>query len=1131
MKKLGAFLAAACAAVVGFSYTSETLPNGDTLLSFTTAGDEVWSPTRDYERVTVLIVGGGGAGGYGCGAGGGGGGEVIILSNQTFFAGQDYAVKVGAGGQPSSNTRYGGDGGASSFGDYVAPGGGGGGGHADSSTTCSPGREGANGGGGACNGNGAGGAGTGKSSAESEGDVYYFGGFSGASAARTDWLSGGGGGAMGAGTRGVNVSGDPDVTRRGGKGGDGLALDITGEVVYYACGGGGGVNGDLANGVLGGDGGSGNASGGHAADGSGVATAGMANTGTGGGAGAYSKEKATGLGAQGGSGVVYVRIPGDQPVRKVKGYAKSFTFSVCGYKGAAALEDFQLLVRIKEGDGGFSYADLQSDDGRDIRFSLPDDTLLEHEIDTFDPTGTSCFWVKVPELTNGLELKMHWGKADDYKLNAKEVFAGYVGVYHLGEAEGSFADSSPCDVAATRKTNGGNTPFVSAGRIGRSTFITDSKVDNNASHGGIYVPSTGIVQLPSSTAFTLSGWFRPNGAVSSKDEGLFMNNGTTFIVRRYWNGGDNIYCGTTSMTAANIFNGTKSQWFHLIFVYDGEACKVYKNGTLVKTVSGSPELKTALAVGCRYNGNGDMSFHGQVDEVRICGEQLSADRIQAEYDQSVTTQKFLSFYDVDHVYVVPPDTVGATLGTPPYDSWETAATNIADAVAANTDQLDVRIAPGRYPITERLVLNNPGVTYACVDKTTGAPVYGGAVIDAGGRMWDKSAVSLSGASMRGFMIVNATNTTNGAMGGGLYVAADSDPAHFVSDTVISNCCLTGSSKPSGGGIYLVKEFRGIVSNCLIVANSAPVGGGLYFYYANAAALESHPTVIDTTFDSNVMSGDWGTGGAAYVAGIAFNRCTFTRNARGASGLSSYSPCIHSAGYVQILGCWFVANKSHSANVNGSSCIYGASVVRNSRFVRNESDVYFGSGELENCVATNNYGRGVAGLPNLRNCLIANNGGVGVYYVTAGESLIENTTIANNDNYGIYGYAGGDLGSRAVLVNSIVSGNKTHDYMSSKADDCVVSNSVVTVLTKSGHDASQDQNRYTYTAAQVKFTDAANGDYTLKRRSPCRDQGIKLGWMTDDATDLAGNPRVFGDLPDLGCYENCTPAPGLMLLLR
>ena len=74
---------------------------------------------------------------------------------------------------------------------------------------------------------------------------------------------------------------------------------------------------------------------------------------------------------------------------------------------------------------------------------------------------------------------------------------------------------------------------------------------------------------------------------------------------------------------------------------------------------------------------------------------------------------------------------------------------------------------------------------------------------------------------------------------------------------------------------------------------------------------------------------------------------------------------------------------------------------------------------------------------------------------------------------------------------------------------------------------------------LKFTDAQNGDFTLKRGSKARNAGYQ-----DDAylasvgpIDLGKNPRVYeGDGPakaiiDIGCYECQIPAPGLMMLVK
>ena len=55
------------------------------------------------------------------------------------------------------------------------------------------------------------------------------------------------------------------------------------------------------------------------------------------------------------------------------------------------------------------------------------------------------------------------------------------------------------------------------------------------------------------------------------------------------------------------------------------------------------------------------------------------------------------------------------------------------------------------------------------------------------------------------------------------------------------------------------------------------------------------------------------------------------------------------------------------------------------------------------------------------------------------------------------------------------------------------------------------------AANPRLVDAANGDYSLTPASPCRDVAAVQPWMAT-ATDLAGNPRVLQDLPDLGAYE-------------
>ena len=76
------------------------------------------------------------------------------------------------------------------------------------------------------------------------------------------------------------------------------------------------------------------------------------------------------------------------------------TLTVDGYKEAATLENFPLLVRISSARiSGFSYGLCQAD-GKDIQFTSPDgETVYPHEIDTWNPNGESLVWVNVPALS------------------------------------------------------------------------------------------------------------------------------------------------------------------------------------------------------------------------------------------------------------------------------------------------------------------------------------------------------------------------------------------------------------------------------------------------------------------------------------------------------------------------------------------------------------------------------------------------------------------------------------------------------------------------------------------------------------------------------------------------------------
>lgn len=90
------------------------------------------------------------------------------------------------------------------------------------------------------------------------------------------------------------------------------------------------------------------------------------------------------------------------------------------YSGTAA-ENVPTLLRISpEKIPGFSYSDTA--DGKDFEIRDENGMLLPYEIDTWDTSGESLLWVKVPSFANGKTLTVTYGNTtSDMTANAADV--------------------------------------------------------------------------------------------------------------------------------------------------------------------------------------------------------------------------------------------------------------------------------------------------------------------------------------------------------------------------------------------------------------------------------------------------------------------------------------------------------------------------------------------------------------------------------------------------------------------------------------------------------------------------------------------------------------------------------------
>ena len=198
-------------------------------------------------------------------------------------------------------------------------------------------------------------------------------------------------------------------------------------------------------------------------------------------------------------------------------FAKGAKFTVAGYTNAngtarAKLQNFPVLVRIAAGSPqGFSNSDVQhasAPDKNDIDIAFVDmsGNGLPFEIDTWDASGTSLVWVRLPTMTNGTEFVLCWGGGTSGKTVCDaSPFSDYVGVWHMSEASGTVADSTGHNLdARPAGANASVTSVAVDGRIGNARQCATNVAATAASY--LSIPNYDSSHSAGQN-FTVSGWF------------------------------------------------------------------------------------------------------------------------------------------------------------------------------------------------------------------------------------------------------------------------------------------------------------------------------------------------------------------------------------------------------------------------------------------------------------------------------------------------------------------------------------------------------------------------------------------------------------------------------------------------
>ena len=317
---------------------------------------------------------------------------------------------------------------------------------------------------------------------------------------------------------------------------------------------------------------------------------------------------------------------------------------------ATNLVNFPVLVRLDS--GRTDYARVQ-DAGQDIRFVDANNlSLLPHEIEKWDESGSSYVWVKVPQIDAGSAtdfIYMYFGNptAADGQSAAAVWDTDFKMVHHLEETSGQHQDST---------TNNNDSVVVSvtaqgtaAGRVnGADTFAGTNNVD---------VADAASLDAAAGELLTVEAWVRSSSSSNlmvavSKEEDfvaeyqLWVQNGNgSFWVNYDPDGTDPLEYSARVNSAVNVRNGN---WHYLVGRWNGvsKTADMFIDGAAAGTPATEvliDSLATAnpLVIGEEGDANRGGNFDGDLDEVRVSKILRSPDWIRAQ--NLSMTDAFITF--------------------------------------------------------------------------------------------------------------------------------------------------------------------------------------------------------------------------------------------------------------------------------------------------------------------------------------------------------------------------------------------------------------------------------------------------------------------------------------------------------
>ncbi len=158
----------------------------------------------------------------------------------------------------------------------------------------------------------------------------------------------------------------------------------------------------------------------------------------------------------------------------------------------------------------FDYASA-ADDGHDLRLVDGSGTVLDLEIERWDPSDSSALWTRAPTLPPGkTELWLYWGNPAASPADAAGLWApSYDAVYHLSER---LEDPQRAIVDASADHNGSASETVDAdsstpGIVG-AALLFKGAAENDPKTGDFIVVDDAPLNTDAWSSLTLEAWVR-----------------------------------------------------------------------------------------------------------------------------------------------------------------------------------------------------------------------------------------------------------------------------------------------------------------------------------------------------------------------------------------------------------------------------------------------------------------------------------------------------------------------------------------------------------------------------------------------------------------------------------------------